>query len=581
MIRRLFVALAAVALLAACSKESAEESSSAENCLVARLEVEADREGAATRLYDNDLNWYWESADQICGYQIAGNNLRNTLAFVTESGNFLCEAFEYMSTEPEQFHFIYPAAAEVSDGVLMAVQDGKWRPLSVTTTQETLIEAIPTISFEVLSAALELRIFAEDKTTPVAVAGATIESESDFVGKWTLQEDMTYVQSLVGKSIAIEGLDSSVVVFNMPDCADGFAAESITLTLTDADGGKMTRKLPAMTFVKGKRTVLNLVYTPDSEDGEGGGEVVEPEPEEPEVITGTFTCATYNVDGLPEKVLGFITLNGDGPGSSGTTTISQRVAASGWDVVTFQENFSYNTELQSAMTNYTFGTHRTFSIASALGTADTDGLGFATLNSTCSFSGESWWAFDAKEGGLTEGANTSIKKGVRHYVVSFGDGVVVDFLVTHMNTADNDAQITAQNNQLTEVANYINSIRSNNRPIIFMGDMNTRYTRNDYQTYFWSKLDTDLVVADPWVEYSWNGVYPTLGSASLMVPSKDSSSTLTEQTGEVVDKIIYINNPNATVQIKANSYLNDTSYEGVADHKPIVAEFTYSYTKTE
>ncbi|MBQ2374017.1 MAG: hypothetical protein II299_02745, partial [Alistipes sp.] len=146
----------------------------------------------------------------------------------------------------------------------------------------------------------------------------------------------------------------------------------------------------------------------------------------------------------------------------------------------------------------------------------------------------------------------------------------------HMNTADGDAQIAAQNSQLTEVANYINSIRSNNRPIIFMGDMNTRYTRNDYKTYFWDKLDQDLVVADPWVEHSWNGVYPTLGSASLMVPSKDSNSTLTEQTGEVVDKIIYINNPNAEVQIKANWYKHDEDYTGMADHKPVVAEFTYT-----
>ena len=66
-----------------------------------------------------------------------------------------------------------------------------------------------------------------------------------------------------------------------------------------------------------------------------------------------------------------------------------------------------------------------------------------------------------------------------------------------------------------------------------------------------------------------------------MVPSKDSSSTLTEQTGEVVDKIIYINNQNADTQIKANYYLNDTSYAGMADHNPVVAEFTYVKTVKE
>lgn len=98
---------------------------------------------------------------------------------------------------------------------------------------------------------------------------------------------------------------------------------------------------------------------------------------------------------------------------------------------------------------------------------------------------------------------------------------------------------------------------------------------------WWNVLDADLTYADPWVMYSWAGVYPTLGSASLMVPSKDSSSTLTEQTGEVVDKIIYINNPNSPTQIVANDYFNDTAYAGMADHNPVRATFTYTHTVTE
>lgn len=284
---------------------------------------------------------------------------------------------------------------------------------------------------------------------------------------------------------------------------------------------------------------------------------------------GTFTAATYNVDGLPEKVLVFITLNGDGPGSAGTTTISEKVNATGWDFVAFQENFSYNTELQSKMTNYTFGKHREFSIVSALATADTDGQNFATRNESCKFTSENMVEFVAKEGGLTNGANTSIKKGIRHYVVEFTSGLVIDVLTTHMNTADNDAQIAAQNKQLTEVANYINSICSNNRPIIFMGDMNTRYTRNDYEMYFWSVLDSDLRCDDPWVEYQWNNYYPVFGSDSIMTGEYGM------QKGEVVDKIICINNRNASVRISADTYLHDEAFGDVADHKPVVAKFSF------
>ena len=581
--RKLILAAAAILQLAGCAKQEAVVPPTTETRYTARLAVAAEQE---TRAYDSELNWYWTEDDAIAGYQCAGLRLRNQLRYVETAKGFVCEAFEYMSTAPEKFHFIYPAEAEVSEGVLVAPQHGTWQPLSVATVEDAVIESIPMVKFSVLSAALELRIFEADKTTPRPMTAAKLTAEADFVGKWTVNDDLSYTQSLSGTEMVAEGFNSPIVTLNMPDAPEGFAADFFTLVLTDAEGQTMTRTLPAMTFVKGKRTVLNLVFVPDNgqggnEGGEDPDQPVTPDPEEPETITGTFTCATYNVDGLPEKVLGFITLNGDGPGSDGTKAISEKIATSGWDIVTFQENFTYNSELESAMkAYYTFGSHRTFSIASALGTANTDGLGFATLNSTCTFSNEYWWAFEHKEGGLTDGANTSIKKGIRHYVVTLKSdpAVAIDVLVTHMNTADGDAQIAAQNGQLQEVAEYINSIRSNNRPIIFMGDMNTRYTRNDYQTYFWGVLDDDLTCADPWVEHSWDGVYPTLGSASLMVPSKDSSSTLTEQTGEVVDKIIYINNPNADVQIESNWYNHDEAYTGMADHKPVVAEFTYVRT---
>lgn len=548
-----------------------------EQIYTAKVECEAEQ---GTRIYDADLNWLWQAGDALMGYQVAGRNLRNTLTFVENAASFVCEAFNYMSTDPETFHFIYPAAAEVAPGTLVAVQDGVWRPLSVTTVENATIEALPTISFEVLSAALEIRIFAEDKTTPVNVVGAKLSAATDWVGKWTQKSDLTYEQSFEGTEVAVSGLDSSIVVFNMPDVPSGYGeGVELQLVLSDANGSTMTRTLPAMTFVKGKRTVLNIVYVADPTGGDGGeggddpDTPVTPEPEEPQQITGTFTCATYNVDGLPEKVLGFITLNGDGPGSSGTKNISQAISTSGWDIVTFQENFSYNSELESAMKSYyTFGSHRSFSLLSALGTADTDGLGFATLNATCSFLDEDWWAFEHKEGGLTDGANTSIKKGIRHYVVALKNdpNVVIDVLVTHMNTADGDAQIAAQDGQLTEVADYINSIRDNNRPIIFMGDLNTRYTRNDMFGCLFNRLDSSLTCADPWVEFMWDGVYPTYQSDSIMTGDYGM------QKGEVVDKIIYINNENAPVQIKANYYLHDESYT-YADHKPVVSEFTYTY----
>ena len=303
------------------------------------------------------------------------------------------------------------------------------------------------------------------------------------------------------------------------------------------------------------------------------------EPETPAVTAGTFTAATYNVDGLPKKI-SFFTINGDGPGSDGTKTISSAIAADNWDFVGFSEDFAYHSELTSALGGYTFGTYR--GSVSSISKNNTDGLGFAANNSTCSFSNENIVKFTSSAGGITSGANTCIYKGFRHYVVTLADGTEIDVIITHMNTysSSGTSHINAQHAQLKQIAQYINSIRSNNRPVIFMGDTNCRYTRHDFQTYFWGVLDSDLEVNDPWVDFMWDGVYPTYPSNSLVVEDATGTSSsdiiCDSQKGEVVDKIIYINNPDAAVQISANGYLRDSAYQGLADHWPIVVEFSYT-----
>ena len=527
--------------------------------LVTQLDVEADGNSSETRLYDSNLNWGWEFGDALLGYQIAYDNIRNRFEYNRLTNMFSCPEFTYQEKNEAKFHFVYPHGAEIEKGVLKAYQEGVWRPVCHFTTDATTVDALPYINFETLTSALELRIWSnENNAMQERVVSAVLTADEDFVGRWTLDpETMTYTQSLNGKEIAIDGLNTSVVQINMPHLPEGYGDDvEIKLVLTREDGRTCTTYLPKeLTYVKQMRTVYNLIFVPDP----------------------IFTCATYNVDGLP-NLLG---LNNDGPGTSGTKTISQKIAASGWDFVAFQENFTNNSSLESAMkANYTFGKHRPLDIWELLGLVvggvlDTDGLGFATLNSTCYFTSESWWAFQNKAGGVDDGANTIIKKGIRHYVVKMNDGVEFDVLITHMNTADNEAHIAAQNGQLTEVATYINSIRSNKRPIIFMGDMNTRYTRNDYQTYFWDVLDDDLEkeYADAWTEIIWGGYYPTLGEDAWL------TSEWGMQYGEVVDKITYINNPDAEYRITAKKYNHDESFDFVSDHNPVVVEFGYEKVK--
>ena len=182
----------------------------------------------------------------------------------------------------------------------------------------------------------------------------------------------------------------------------------------------------------------------------GGSDIETPVTPTPEVVKGQFTCATYNVDGLPKKI-SLVTINGDGPGADGTKNISAKIATQNWDFVGFSEDFEYHSNLTSSLGSYQWGKHRGSISSSALyKTLDTDGLEFAARKATCSWSAENITAFTSSYGGLTSGANTCIKKGFRHYPVTVAEGVVVDVIITHMNTysSSGSSHINAQHAQL-------------------------------------------------------------------------------------------------------------------------------------
>ena len=278
-----------------------------------------------------------------------------------------------------------------------------------------------------------------------------------------------------------------------------------------------------------------------------------------ETVSGTFKAATYNIK------------------SSTNGSIGTKITESGWDFFSLSEDFS---NLKNNLSTYTFGT-RSRSTTSLWGSAPKDGLGFATRNGKCSFSGEYVDEFDEAYGGLFDGANTVVDKGFRYYLVTMSDGVQVDVIITHMNTYDTEKHWNCQHNQLKEIATWIKN-NCGARPVIFMGDTNLRYTRHDFETFFWSVIRKDgLTYNDPWVDYQWAGVYPTYPSKSLMVSDATGTNSETDimcsttQNGEVVDKVIYINYADAATQIKANDYLRDMDYS-YSDHKPIVVNFSYT-----
>ena len=303
--------------------------------------------------------------------------------------------------------------------------------------------------------------------------------------------------------------------------------------------------------------------------GEGGGST-DPQPT---VTTGTFTACAFNVDGLPSIV------NSDGPGSSGTTRMAGIANNLGWDIIAVSEDFEYNTQLVDGLSNYSHGTYRgSVGIGQTVGiTADTDGLNFFWKTSTTSATGETYVRYNDAEGDLYNGANTCIKKGFRHYVVTVDatNNVVIDVYITHMNTysgsgnTESNAYVKAVLSQLRQLRDYVlEKAKANKRPAIIMGDTNMRYTRHNIKTNFLDVVaaydnNAGYTVTDPWVEFHRGGVYPEWNSLSLMTRFAFAGDTENDivcadnQKGEVVDKIWYINVPGAEVQLKATAHQND------------------------
>lgn len=292
----------------------------------------------------------------------------------------------------------------------------------------------------------------------------------------------------------------------------------------------------------------------------------------------TFTVASYNVDGLPSLI------NSDGPGRNGTQGISQKLAETGWDVIGVCENFEYNDELMSALSStYAAGTFRgTVGLQNIAVAADTDGLNVLWNTNTCSATDESWAAWNAHKGGISDQANDLIKKGYRHYTVTFG-GNAVDLYQLHMEAGTgteedgtlNEHSLNAQR-QLIQLVNAIKHT-DNKRPIIVMGDTNCRFTRENMKQLFIDALNADkrFITNDCWVEMCKGGVYPDCPSESLHV------NDLGYVNGEVVDKILYINNTDSDVKLTLNNFRVATDFtkaDGtfLADHCPVVANFTFS-----
>lgn len=311
-------------------------------------------------------------------------------------------------------------------------------------------------------------------------------------------------------------------------------------------------------------------------------------------VNKTFKACALNIDGLPQTMAG-ITVNADGPGAAGTQAIGRYIVNKGIDILGLSEDFNYNGDLIVGLdNNYQMGTWRGRIDASGILSGlhfNTDGLMFLLKNQNrygqnMSYSNETWVQWEESLGGLSNGANENVDKGYRFYTVNLGDNVKIDVYILHMNTAEGSAQIALQDRQLTQLANAILA-NGDGRPKLIIGDTNCRYTRNKVTDNLITPLSKLYTIKDVWVEKFRDGKAPDYTpdvDDDIVVSDKTNSKAY--ETGEIVDKIFYLNPIGGNLSFTLDDLVFDADHykkDGtlLGDHVPVIATFTISGTLSD
>lgn len=245
--KKIFASILALVAFASCTTNT--DTTTIKTTLIAPVEVAV----AESRAFDAELNWAWESTDVIAAYQNEGEKSVNALT-LNASGNFCNEAFEYATEEMAQFHFVYPASQLAADYSLTVAQTGVWTPVLYGTIEAATVANLGAVEMNYLSSAFEVRVWAAGRAARKNIVKAVLSSETDFVPTWSVNNDLTYTQTLSGKELLLE-LNSDTAIFNL-----GEGDFAFTLTLTDAEGTTISLPVASKNFAAGKRTILNVEW---------------------------------------------------------------------------------------------------------------------------------------------------------------------------------------------------------------------------------------------------------------------------------------------------------------------------------
>lgn len=274
---------------------------------------------------------------------------------------------------------------------------------------------------------------------------------------------------------------------------------------------------------------------------------------------GEFNVLSFNVAGLPQVLQD----NGETLDKTDSTQyIGEAFSklASVLDVIHVQEDFHYNDVL------YEYDTHpyRTES------SGDVPlGSGLNTL------SNYPWVHFERTKWNTCSDASQFdcwTPKGFTAMRVPI-EGAIVNFINLHADAGVELEDEDARNDNLQQVADYIDSYCYDEAVIVF-GDTNSRYTRElDNISIF----EEQNGLTNPWIVLARDGVTPEKGSDALIC-----STPATNNSCETVDKVFYRGSKTIELDATAYSYADDFFvYEGdyLSDHNPVLTNFTYTISE--
>ena len=304
----------------------------------------------------------------------------------------------------------------------------------------------------------------------------------------------------------------------------------------------------------------------------------------------TFSIATLNVDGLPQKIL-VAKVNSDGPGGGGSVRIGRYLQKRGYDMVFMQEDFNYHEELTVPLED----DYQTDAWSGDVGVDghqidylhlqnhrfECDGLmGVWKKGITLTSTVHTPWT--ANFGKFSHALDEMVTKGFRRYELTLTGGQQMVVYNMHMDAGDTDDEREGKDSldrdarlkQWNQLRDEILT-RLDTRPVIIVGDMNSYYCRDQVKSNFIDVIEATgrAKVYDAWVELQNNGRYPE--PVDGIVCCEAEGNIL--DSGEGLDKVLYVN-PTDGTEIYAVNYKLDTVdylHDGkmLGDHYPVSVTF--------